>query len=128
MKRIEVAVTFSGTVTVDVPEYLSDADSKLLASKFVLASMLATDDNSDCGEALDAAFGEFFNGSSIAAEDSASEAFDAAGIVDIAGVWSLRQDPAPSPPDVLLSATSGDSIIGEVAAAVLPASTELPPA
>ncbi len=50
MKRIDVPVQFTGTVTVLVPDHLSAADAKLLANKLALARILATIDNPDAPE------------------------------------------------------------------------------
>ena len=56
--NVQVSVQFNGTVTVDVPDGLSEADAKLLAGKLALARILATCDNPDAPE--EEAFTEYF--------------------------------------------------------------------
>jgi hypothetical protein len=50
MSRIDVPVQFTGVVSVMVPDRLSTADAKLLATKLALARILATTDNPDAPE------------------------------------------------------------------------------
>ena len=50
MATINVPVQFTGVVTVQVPDRLSPADAKLLATKLALARILATIDNPDAPE------------------------------------------------------------------------------
>lgn len=89
MKTVEVQVQFTGTVKVAVPDQLNDADAKILAEKLAVAQMLATPHNDDCGEALDAACGEFHRESTVIEEADAETLFDASDIIDVCGTWSL---------------------------------------
>lgn len=93
MKTVEVQVQFTGTVKVAVADQLSDNDAKILAEKLVVAQMLATPHNDDCGEALEAACEEFHRESTVDEEEEAERLFDAADIIDVCGNWQLAQSP-----------------------------------
>jgi hypothetical protein len=84
---IEIDVVFRGKVTVGVPDYLPATARHVLGRKLVVAQMLATAENSDCGEALETACDEF------AEETNGDEAdFDRAKITAVAGSWESLQD------------------------------------
>jgi|JI9StandDraft_1071089.scaffolds.fasta_scaffold289956_2 hypothetical protein len=107
MRKIDVPVRFTGTVSVVVPDSLDDNAARLLAEKVAIAQMLATADNEDCGEALFAACNEFFTESGLVVEEEASAIFDAAEITDVAGTWELTATRAwidHTPPTTALAA------------------------
>ena len=47
MRSIEVPVKFEGTVTVSVPDELSDLDAHIFAEKYALAKIVAVTDTLD---------------------------------------------------------------------------------
>lgn len=81
MQTIKVPIQFQGVATVLVPDHLKPHDATILANKLTLAQILATADNPDCGEALEAAFEEC-EAFQISAND-----FDAAKIAYVVGEW-----------------------------------------
>lgn len=82
MRTLEIAVRFESVVPVSCPDHLSDADAKILAKKIALARVVATTENADCGECLEAACQEFVNETSGTEED-----FDAAKAESVSGRW-----------------------------------------
>jgi hypothetical protein len=85
---IKVDVVFTGTVEVQVPDHLNEADAKILAEKWALASLLATTENADCGECLMDACDEYSEECSESACHTAEEDFDRCTCYNLGGVWT----------------------------------------
>ena len=87
MKRIDVSVHFSGTVTVLVPDHLSTGDARLLANKLALARILATCDNPDAPE--DDACEDYAE--ECSAKASAEEDWDLCEVQGVCGRWITKR-------------------------------------
>jgi hypothetical protein len=87
MKRIDVPVQFTGTVTVLVPDHLSAADARLLANKLALARILATTDNPDAPE--EDACEDYAQ--ECSAKATAEEDWDSCEIQGVSGKWITRR-------------------------------------
>lgn len=85
--KIEVPVSFEGTVTVDVPDAMKRRDALLLVEKLVLARMLATTDNPDAPE--DVAFEEYKEECSKTSVGQADKDWDACKIEGVGGTWNV---------------------------------------
>lgn len=84
MRSVEVPVKFSGTVTVLVPSHLTTVDGNILANKLALAVVVATVENPDCGECLEAACEEFID------EAAGTEAdWDVSKCDSVSGDWHV---------------------------------------
>ena len=90
MRTYEIPVTFTGTVTVTLPDDKpSNADdAKLLAKQLALSHVIATCDNPDAPD--DVAFEDYLHACS-AADDvkAAAAAWDAGVTGNVSGTWSL---------------------------------------
>jgi hypothetical protein len=89
MKRIDVPVQFTGTVTVLVPDHLSTHDARLLANKLALARILATTDNPDAPE--DDACQDYAEECSGKAQGTAEEDWDSCEVQGVSGKWITRR-------------------------------------
>jgi hypothetical protein len=89
MRQVNIPVQFSGMVTVDVPDHLSDTDAKLLAEKVALAQILATTDNSDGPE--DDAFDDYVANCLVKA--TAEQDWDQSKILGVGGKWTIEKKP-----------------------------------
>ena len=87
MKKIDVIVNFEGTVSVMVPDHMSEEDSKLLASKVALARVLATTDNPDAPE--EDALDQYEDECSSKAKKTSDKDWDTARADGVSGRWSL---------------------------------------
>jgi hypothetical protein len=87
MKRIDVPVRFTGTVTVLVPDHLSAADARLLAKKLALARILATTDNPDAPE--DDACGDYIE--ECSAKATAEQDWDLCDVQGVGGKWITKR-------------------------------------
>lgn len=88
--KIQVEVIFRGSVIVDVPRKALGTEA--LAERFVLAKLLATNDNSDAPEetALEDycdEVGPLSERDAILAEDF----WDRTKIIDICGTWAIEK-------------------------------------
>lgn len=83
MALINVNVKFDGLAQVEVPDHLCQHDAEILAERLALAQILATFDNPDCGECLEAACQEF-----IGESEGTSEDFDNAKTISVFGDWT----------------------------------------
>jgi hypothetical protein len=83
MKQVIVPINFIGSVTVKVPDHLSNDHAKILAEKLAVAQILATAENPDCGEAILAAGEEYAEETGNSEED-----IDVAEVADICGTWA----------------------------------------
>jgi hypothetical protein len=88
MKRIDVSVHFSGTVTVLVPDRLSIDDARLLANKLALARILVTTDNPDAPE--EDACEEYAEECSAKARRTAERDWDSCKVQGVGGRWDLQ--------------------------------------
>jgi hypothetical protein len=86
MPIINVPVQFTGTVSIQVPDRLSPEDAKLLATKLVLARILATTDNADAPE--DDAFTDYADECSHQAWQTAEADWDRCEISGVSGSWT----------------------------------------
>lgn len=86
MPQINIPVQFSGVVTVQVPDRLSPADAKLLATKLALARILATTDNPDAPE--DDACQDYTEECSAQAWKTAEADWDRCEIQGVSGQWT----------------------------------------
>jgi len=86
MPQVDVPVQFTGTVTVQVPDRLSIADAKLLATKLALARILATTDNPDAPE--DDAFSDYAKECSAQARNTAEQDWDRCEVQGVSGSWT----------------------------------------
>jgi hypothetical protein len=82
---INIPVQFTGTVSVQVPDRLSISDAKLLATKLVLARILATTDNPDAPE--DDALSDYADECSHQARKTAEQDWDRCEISGVSGSW-----------------------------------------
>jgi hypothetical protein len=73
-KEVTIYLLFQGTVTVYVPEHLSDIDAKMLARHFALSRILATMENPDPPD--DLAFDEYESHCSAEAKETAEQDWD----------------------------------------------------
>jgi hypothetical protein len=89
MKQINIHVQFTGIVTVNVPDHLSDADARLLAGRVALARILATTDNPDAPE--DDAFDDYSN--QCLAKATAEQDWDQSEILGVGGKWTVEAKP-----------------------------------
>ena len=87
MKRIDVAVHFTGVVTVLVPDHLAADDCKLLAGKLALARILATTDNPDAPE--EDACDDYAE--ECSAKATAEQDWDRCEVEGVGGTWTLSQ-------------------------------------
>ena len=87
MKRIDVPVQFTGTVTVMVPDHLSTHDARLLANKLALARILATTDNPDAPE--EDACEDYAQ--ECSANATAEEDWDSCEVQGVSGKWITRR-------------------------------------
>jgi hypothetical protein len=87
MKRIDVPVQFTGTVTVMVPDHLSTHDARLLANKLALARILATTDNPDAPE--EDACEDYAQ--ECSANATAEEDWDSCEIQGVGGKWITKR-------------------------------------
>jgi hypothetical protein len=87
MKRIDVPVHFTGTVTILVPDRLAAADARLLASKLAMARILATTDNPDAPE--DDACQDYAEACS--AKATAEEDWDSCEVQGVGGKWITKR-------------------------------------
>ena len=88
MRRIEIPVRFTGTVSVEVPDHLSATDAKLIATKLALAKVLATCDNPDAPE--EDACDEYADQCSDPALETAESDWDDCKILGIGGRWTTN--------------------------------------
>jgi len=86
MAVVDVPVQFTGTVSVQVPDRLSPADAKLLATKLVLARILATCDNPDAPE--DSAYEYYAEKCSSLAWKTAEADWDRCEVSGVSGQWT----------------------------------------
>jgi len=86
MATINVPVQYTGTVAVMVPDRLSPADAKLLATKLALARILATTDNPDAPE--DDAYEDYADQCSSLACKTAEADWDRGEISGVSGQWT----------------------------------------
>jgi len=87
MKRIDVPVQFTGTVTVMVPDHLSTHDARLLTNKLALARILATTDNPDAPE--EDACEDYAQ--ECSANATAEEDWDSCEIQGVGGKWITKR-------------------------------------
>ena len=87
MKRIDVHVQFTGTVTLLVPDHLSSGDARLLANKLALARIVATTDNPNAPE--EDACQDYAD--ECAAKTTADEDWDACEVQGVGGKWITRR-------------------------------------
>lgn len=80
---------FDGVVSVLVPDGLDETDAWILARAVAMATILATVENPDCGECLEAACEEFERDTELG-----EEVFDQAEAVSASGDWTVM-DGAP---------------------------------
>ena len=90
MRRIDVPIQFSGTVSVLVPDRLCDADATLLATKLALSRIVATADNPDAPE--DDACEDYAKECSEQARNTAESDWDQGKISSIGGRWTSCQE------------------------------------
>lgn len=88
MRRIDVPVQFTGTVSVDVPDHLSPADANLLATKVALARIIATCDNPDAPE--EDALDEYADECSDPALETAESDWDKCKVLGVGGRWTTK--------------------------------------
>ena len=88
MKRIDVHVQFTGTVTLLVPDHLSIGDARLLGSKLALARILATTDNPNAPE--DDACQDYVEECSVKAQATAEDDWDSCEVQGVGGKWVLK--------------------------------------
>ena len=88
MPAINIPVQFTGTVTVMVPDRLSPADAKLLATKLALARILATTDNPDAPE--DDACSDYADECSVQARTTAETDWDRCEVHGVSGQWTTN--------------------------------------
>lgn len=86
MPQVDVPVQFTGTVTVQVPDHLSIADARRLATTLALARILATTDNPDAPE--DEAFEDYAKGCSGRARKNAEQDWDQCEVHGVSGSWT----------------------------------------
>ena len=86
MAQVDVSVQFTGTISVQVPDRLSPADAKLLATKLVLARILATCDNPDAPE--DSAYEDYAEKCSSLAWKTAEADWDRCEVSGVSGQWT----------------------------------------
>ncbi|MCK9462625.1 MAG: hypothetical protein M0R80_23650 [Proteobacteria bacterium] len=77
MKTIDVNVKFEGTITIEVPDHLSDGQANDLAERLVLARVVATMDNPDAPE-------------DAACEDGEEKDWDACVVTGVCGTWMAK--------------------------------------
>jgi hypothetical protein len=87
MRRIDVPVQFTGTVTILVPDHFSAADARLLANKLALARILATTDNPDAPD--EDACEDYAE--ECSAETTAKEDWDCCEVQGVGGKWITRR-------------------------------------
>ena len=87
MKRIDIPVQFSGTVTILVPDHLSAVDARLLASKLALARVVATIDNPDAPE--DDACEDYAE--ECSAKATAGDDWDRCEVQGVGGKWTAKR-------------------------------------
>ena len=87
MKRIDVTVQFTGSVTVLVPDHLSATDARLLAGKLALARILATTDNPDAPE--EDACQDYAE--KCSAQATAEEDWDSCEVQGVSGRWTTKR-------------------------------------
>jgi hypothetical protein len=92
MKQIIVPVVFNGYVTTLVPDHLNDKDAKLIAEKKALACLLATMENTDCGEAQCDACDEYSEECSEPSSHTAEDDWDAVKFDGVGGTWTHPED------------------------------------
>jgi hypothetical protein len=83
--KLNIPVQFTGIITVEVPDHLSDADAKLLAERVALARIVATTDNEDGPE--DDAFDDYADQCST--KSTTEQDWDQCEISGVGGQWSL---------------------------------------
>lgn len=88
MPTINVPVRFIGTISVMVPDRLSKANAKLLATKLALARILATADNPDAPE--DDALSDYTDECSHQAWTTAEADWDRCEISGVSGQWTIN--------------------------------------
>lgn len=86
MRRIDVPIQFTGTVTILVPDHLSATDARLLANKLALARILATTDNPDAP--VEDACGDYAE--QCSAKSTAEEDLDSCEVQGVGGKWVLK--------------------------------------
>jgi hypothetical protein len=84
--KLDIPIHFTGVVTVDVPDHLSNTDAKLLAEKMALAQILATTNNPDAPE--DDAFDDYSN--HCLAKSTAEQDWDNSKILGVGGKWTVE--------------------------------------
>jgi hypothetical protein len=89
MRQVNIPVQFSGMVTVDVPDHLSNADAKLLAEGVALAQILATTNNPDAPE--EDAFDDYV--ANCLAKSTADQDWDQSTILGVGGKWTVEAKP-----------------------------------
>jgi hypothetical protein len=86
MKQINIPVQFTGIVTVNVPDHLSDTDARLLAERVALARILATTNNEDGPE--DDAFDDY--AANCLAKATAEQDWDNSKTISVSGKWTVE--------------------------------------
>ena len=89
MAQVDVSVQFTGTISVQVPDRLSPADAKLLATKLAVARILATCDNADAPE--DEAYEDYTDECSSLAWKTAETDWDRCEISGVSGQWTTTE-------------------------------------
>lgn len=87
-KVITVPVLFRGEATIEVPAHLPEDRQRQLANKLVLAQMLATLENPDCGECLERACEEYADEAEID-KDEAERDFEKSLPQAVSGCWTI---------------------------------------
>lgn len=85
MKKIDINVSFTGVVTVSVPNNVSDKTAKILAKDFALCKVLATCENPDSPD--ETAFDDFTDKVNISYEN-AGKAWDKS-TAEVSGIWTV---------------------------------------
>lgn len=84
--QVDIQVRFDGTISVEVPDHLSESDAKLLARHVALSRLLATTDNPDAPE--DAACEEYAE--RCDQPETAESDWDECGIYAVEGSWETK--------------------------------------
>ena len=95
MPKIEIPVSFEGTVTVNVPDDVDVQDAKLLAAKKALAYILATLDNPDAPE--EDSFDDYFDECDERNSQKAENNWDNTFLEGVGGVWTSDDQINDSP-------------------------------
>ena len=86
--KLNIPIQFTGVVTVDVPDHLSNTDAKLLAEKVALARIVATTNNQDGPE--DDAFDAY--ATTCLAKSTAEKDWDQSKPIGISGKWTVEEN------------------------------------